>query len=212
MAIEKQIRKVTQVKPEHDFLITVPGIGKSLVLTVMLETGDINRFKAVGNYASYCRCVASKRLSNNKSKGENNRKNGNKYLSWAFVEIANCACFAQAQGLEKRIDQRLADMRLFLDSLSVEGLAVIGEPKRYCPQARAFYLKKSLKTNKALAIKALAHKLARACYYIMKDNVAFDVAKIFGKPILKNGCGREPNWGLGHQPSAPIGQPAAADF
>ena len=62
--IEKQIRKVTQIKPEHDFLITVPGIGKSLVLTVMLETGDINRFKAVGNYASYCRCVSSKRLSN----------------------------------------------------------------------------------------------------------------------------------------------------
>jgi len=173
--IEKQIRKVTQLKPEHDFLITVPGIGKSLVLTVMLETGDINRFKAVGNYASYCRCVSSKRLSNNKSKGENNRKNGNKYLAWAYVEIANCA-------------------------------------KRYCPQARAFYLKKSMKTNKTLAIKALAHKLARACYYIMKDNVAFDVTKIFGKPILKNGCGREPNWGLGHQPSAPIGQPAAADL
>jgi hypothetical protein len=31
-----------------------------------------------------------------------------------------------AQGLEKRVDQRLADMG-FLHSLSVEGLAVIGE-------------------------------------------------------------------------------------
>ena len=57
----------------------------------MLETGDINRFHKVGNYASYCRCVGSKRESNGKKKGQNNAKNGNKYLSWAFVEAANFA-------------------------------------------------------------------------------------------------------------------------
>jgi len=59
----------------------------------MLETGDISirRFPKVGNYASYCRCVPSERSSNKKKKGENNRKNGNKYLAWAYVEAANFA-------------------------------------------------------------------------------------------------------------------------
>lgn len=57
----------------------------------MLEVGGINRFAKVGNYCSYCRCVESKRLSNGKKKGENNKKNGNKYLAWAYVEAANFA-------------------------------------------------------------------------------------------------------------------------
>lgn len=57
----------------------------------MYETGDINRFPDVGNYASYCRCVGSTRLSNGKQKGTGNRKNGNKHLSWAYVEAANFA-------------------------------------------------------------------------------------------------------------------------
>ena len=46
----------------------------------MLEVGDIDRFPAVGNYSSYCRCVKSERISNSKKKGKGNQKNGNKYL------------------------------------------------------------------------------------------------------------------------------------
>ena len=54
----------------------------------MLETGNIERFEKVGNYTSYCRCVGSEKLSNGKKKGKGNTKNGNKHLSWAFVEAA----------------------------------------------------------------------------------------------------------------------------
>ena len=60
-------------------------------LTILLETADPKRFAGSGNYASYCRCVDSRRVSNGKKKGENNQKCGNKYLSWAFVEAANFA-------------------------------------------------------------------------------------------------------------------------
>jgi hypothetical protein len=35
--------------------------------------------------------VESKRLSNGKKKGENNKKNGNKYLAWTYVEAVNFA-------------------------------------------------------------------------------------------------------------------------
>ena len=70
----------------------VPGIGKILGLTIALETGEPQRFASAGNFASYCRCVKSLRQSNSKKKGENNRKCGNRYLAWAFVEAAHFAC------------------------------------------------------------------------------------------------------------------------
>ncbi|SMF14077.1 Transposase [Alteromonadaceae bacterium Bs31] len=72
-------------------LKTVPGIGDILGETILLETGDIKRFGKPGNYSSYARCVDSRRLSNGKIKGRNNRKNGNRYLAWAFIEAANFA-------------------------------------------------------------------------------------------------------------------------
>ena len=72
-------------------LQTLPGIGKILGLTIALETGDPKRFAMAGNFASYCRCVKSRRASNGKKKGENNRKCGNTHLAWAFVEAAHFA-------------------------------------------------------------------------------------------------------------------------
>lgn len=60
-------------------------------MTITMEVGDIGRFKTDGDFASYCRAVDSRRLSNGKQKGENNQKCGNKYLSWAFVEAAHFA-------------------------------------------------------------------------------------------------------------------------
>jgi transposase len=56
-----------------------------------MEVGDIQRFAQPGDFASYCRTVAAERFSNQKKKGENNRKCGNKYLAWAFVEAAQFA-------------------------------------------------------------------------------------------------------------------------
>src|SRR5260370_29984992 len=51
---------------------------------------------------------------------------------------------------------------------------------RYFPQAKSFYERKKRKSNPVLAIKALAHKLARACYYILRDQKPFDVHLCFG--------------------------------
>ena len=89
--LEQTVTARVKLRPEFRFLKSVPGIGPILSLTIMLETGDIRRFSTVGNFASYCRCVGSQKLSNGKRKGSGNTKNGNKYLSWAFVEAANFA-------------------------------------------------------------------------------------------------------------------------
>jgi transposase len=140
--IEKKVKSQVKLCKEFLMLLTIPGIGNILGLTIMLEVGDIARFAKVGDYASYCRCVESKRVSNGKKKGENNKKNGNKYLAWAYVEAANFA-------------------------------------KRYCAKAQSFYQSKEAKKNRIVAIKALSNKIARASYYMMRDQVAFDENKLF---------------------------------
>jgi hypothetical protein len=45
-------------------------------------------FKTDGDFASYCRMVGAKHLSNGKCKADNNQKCGNPYLAWTFVEAA----------------------------------------------------------------------------------------------------------------------------
>jgi transposase len=89
--LETHILKQVKNNVQFDLLKTIPGVGNILAMTILLETGSINRFKQVGNYSSYARCVESKRVSNSKKKGENNRKNGNAYLGWAYIEATNAA-------------------------------------------------------------------------------------------------------------------------
>lgn len=50
---------------------------------------------------------------------------------------------------------------------------------RHYAQARAYYNRKMQKTNMMVAHNALAHKLARAAYYVMRDDVSFRPEKIF---------------------------------
>jgi transposase len=141
--IEKTVKGKAKLRSEFYLLKTVYGVGDILALTIMYETGEIGRFPQVGDYCSYARCVDSRRMSNGKKKGENNTKNGNRFLSWAYVEAANYAA-------------------------------------RFYPEARAFVQRKTAKFNHTLAIKALGHKLARASYYVMRDQVEFNPARLFG--------------------------------
>ena len=82
--IEKTVLSKVRLQEGYKKLLTVPGIGKILAITIMLETGNIGRFREVGNYSSYCRCVSSANFSNGKKKGKGNKKNGNRYLAWAY--------------------------------------------------------------------------------------------------------------------------------
>jgi transposase len=50
---------------------------------------------------------------------------------------------------------------------------------RYDAQIKRWYQKKCAKALSVVAIKAVAHKLARASYHVMKDNKPFDVSKAF---------------------------------
>jgi transposase len=141
--LEKAVRAKARLRSEFKLLKTIYGIGPILAMTIMYETGQIDRFSQVGDFCSYARCVGSKRMSNGKKKGENNARNGNRYLAWAFVEAANHAA-------------------------------------RFYPDAKRFAQRKAAKANHTLAMKALGHKLARASYYVMRDQIEFDPTRLFG--------------------------------
>jgi transposase len=141
--LEKAVQQRLQHTPAYAQLQTGDGIGPILAQTIVLETGDMRRFPTVGNYASYCRCVGSTKISNGKRKGHGNVNNGNPYLEWAYMEAAQFAI-------------------------------------RFSPTVQRFYQRKQAKSHLMIARKAVAHKLARACYYIMRDLVSFEVHKAFG--------------------------------
>lgn len=50
---------------------------------------------------------------------------------------------------------------------------------RYTAQSNRFYQRKQAQTNGVVAIKTVAHKLARACYSILRDQVPCEVNKAF---------------------------------
>ena len=89
--IEKYVLTKARATPYYEKLLTLPGVGKILGMTITMEVGEAGRFKSPERFASYCRMVDAKRLSNEKTKGDNNQKCGNRYLSWAFVEASNFA-------------------------------------------------------------------------------------------------------------------------
>jgi transposase len=51
--------------------------------------------------------------------------------------------------------------------------------QRYCAEARRFYERKKARSNPVVARKALVHKLARACFHILKERKPFDVTRCF---------------------------------
>lgn len=141
-SLEKNVLAQVKRSGVWERLLTLPGVGPILGVTILLETGPIERFASAGDYASYCRAVDSRCDSNGTKKGENNRKNGNKYLAWAYVEAAN---FAGRSG-----------------------------------PAQAWLARKTARTLRVVAIKALACKLAKAAYYVLRDEVVFNDTKLFG--------------------------------
>lgn len=141
-AMETEIKNQLNTDEKYKLLLSIPGVGKILAWLILLETGNIQRFPQVGNYSSYCRCVESKRVSNAKKKGENNRKNGSAYLAWAFIEASNMAV-------------------------------------RHYPEIKRYYQRKLTQSLRVVALKAVANKLARAAYFILRDGVVFDMKKSF---------------------------------
>ncbi len=140
--IERWVLKRVRVEQPFSNLLTLPGVGEILAMSILLETGPIERFSKVSQYASYCRLVSSQWTSNDKLKGRGNVRNGNRHLAWAYSEASDHA-------------------------------------RRYDPLCRAFYNRKLNQRGHRVAHKALAHKLARAAYFILRDREVYREEKMF---------------------------------
>ncbi len=140
--VEKQVARDCQERTDYGLVTSIPGVGAILGKSILLETGPIERFPAVGNYVSYARCTPTARISNNKQKGQGNRKNGNRYLAMAFVEAAHYAAI-------------------------------------WDPTIKRYYQRRQRRVHTMVAKKAVANKLARACYHMLKRGERFDVNRAF---------------------------------
>ena len=69
-------------------LMSIPGVGKILAMTMLYEIHQIDRFPSVQNFCSYSRLVKCARESAGKRHGTGGSKIGNVHLKWAFSEAA----------------------------------------------------------------------------------------------------------------------------
>ena len=88
--LEKELEQRAKkfFRRNYILLMTVPGIGKIMALTILLEIDTIKRFATVKDFASYARLVKGSVASAGKVKGLTGGKMGNAYLRWAFGQIA----------------------------------------------------------------------------------------------------------------------------
>lgn len=143
--LEERVRSRLETdSPLYRRLVAVDGIGLVLASTIALETGDLGRFRRVGDYASYARVVPSGRYTNFKKKGKGNRRSGNRYLGWAFHEAAHCM-------------------------------------NRCCEGMRE-YRKRQARRGKHPRVvwSAMANKICRGLYFVMRDGVKFSPELLFG--------------------------------
>ena len=88
--IEKRIRKLTKINKEEYFniLLSFPGIGEIIALTIIYEIDTIERFLSPQKFSSYSRVVKPQRESSGKKTDDKNKKIGNPFLKWSFGQAA----------------------------------------------------------------------------------------------------------------------------
>lgn len=130
--------------PTAQALKTIKGCGPVLSTIIATEVGDIRRFASAKNFQSYCRLAPTSKLSNGKSKGLGNAKNGSAYLSWAMTELA---------------------------TLMV----------RFNPEVGAEFQRLLARSGglRVKAIRALAAKVSRAVFHMLRNGEVFDVKRCF---------------------------------
>lgn len=143
-AVYARIDEVDAYKSERLLLkSSMKGCGDVLSAIIVTEIGDISRFRTMGDFVSYCRLAPTSKLSNGKSKGQGNAKNGNAYLSWALTELATLMARYNPP-IAKYLDRKLGKSKL-----------------------------------RVIAIRALAAKLARSVYQVLRKKEPFDVGLTF---------------------------------
>lgn len=98
---EKKIREQIPVSENAQRLLEVPGIGNIWALTILYETGPIERFLRAKRYVAYAGLVPRTRGTSDKYRNGHLCKQANMYLKCAYLEVTTAALRA------RDINQRL---------------------------------------------------------------------------------------------------------
>ncbi|MBE7446089.1 MAG: hypothetical protein HS132_12880 [Planctomycetia bacterium] len=98
----------------------------------------------------------------------------NRFPRYQTIHIVLCVSSKKVSNGKKRRNKRTNGKYLAWAYVEAANFMV-----RYSEPARKWYQRKASKTNKIVAIKALSNKIARACYFIIKDQKPFDPKKLF---------------------------------
>ncbi len=86
--LEKSLHPRLIPNKDIQHLLWIPGIGKVLAFTILLEVDGIERFDDVNKFYSYCRLVPGADNANRKQRHKSGNKDGNRYLKIAFMEAS----------------------------------------------------------------------------------------------------------------------------
>jgi transposase len=150
--IEQELAPRLVPTPDAQRLLYIPGIGKIVAFTILLEIDDIARFPTVKDFVSYCRLVPAAKNSGGKVRQQRS-KDGNKYLKLAFHHAAVRAI-------------------------------------QYFPEIQRFYKSTARRKPAALARALVAKELARAVYFVLQRQEAFN-GTFKGKPLSRT---KTPKW------------------
>jgi transposase len=93
-----------------------------------------------------------------------------------FASYARCVDSVHTSNSKKKGEGNTKNGNKYLAWAFVEAAVYA---MRFNAEAKRFYERKKAKTNNVVAIKALAHKLARACFHMLKEGRPFDAARCF---------------------------------
>lgn len=93
-----------------------------------------------------------------------------------FASYARCVDSARYSNGKKKGEGNTKNGNAYLVWAFIEAANFA---RRFCKEANVFFERKKAKTNGVVATKALAHKLARASYHILKEQRPFDVKRCF---------------------------------
>ena len=85
--LDHELRDRVLATPDAQRLVWVPGVGRIVAYTLLLEIDDIHRFPSVRHFHSYCRLVPGSQDSGGKTRHKRSR-DGNRYLKLAFHHAA----------------------------------------------------------------------------------------------------------------------------
>lgn len=145
--LEKELAEVARQSPACQRLLTIPGIGLLIATALVAATGgDVTHFKDARHFASWFGLTPKESSSGNKRKLGRISKQGDRYLRTLLTHGARA--LLRAAELARRAGKALDGLRTWATEV----------------QTRVHH-------NKATC--ALANKLARVCYAVLRDHTPY---------------------------------------